>query len=251
MGQLQIGLPFLPETKHSLHFDILRECLRDCDEHHDDCVPQNSSGVSLPKRLINVVDTHSPIVKLYETKRLDKIKYLALSHPWGSPPHFCTYPGDIHKYRNGIRVVDIPKTFQDAVFVTRKLGFQYLWIDSLCIIQGPEGDFESEGKRMEDVFSHAECVLAATCAEGQEDGFLNSIQQRESVAFSRPGKVPVYICEFMDNFDEHVLKSRLNQRGWVLQERVLARRTIHFSSKQSYWECGRGIRCESMTKMQK
>lgn len=251
MSQLQIGFPRLPQTKDSFRFDILRQCLRDCDKHHANCVPQESSRVLLPKRLINVVNKYSPVVKLHETQQQDDIKYLALSHPWGNPPHFCTYPENIDRHKIGIRLINIPQTFQDAVIVTRMLGFQYLWIDSLCIIQGPQGDFESEGKRMEDVFSHAYCVLAASCAEGQGDGFLNPIQQRDSIAICRRGKDPVYICEFMDNFDEHVLKSRLNQRGWVLQERVLARRTIHFSSKQSYWECGGGIRCESMTKMQK
>lgn len=251
MSQMQVGFPRLPETKDPFHFDILRQWLCDCDKHHPNCVPEVSSGVPLPKRLIDVTDKRPSVVRLHETRKRDNMRYLALSHPWGDPPHFCTYPENLDEYRNGIRVGDIPKTFRDAITVTRKLGFQYLWIDSLCIIQGPQGDFDSEGKRMEDVFSHADCVLAASCAKSQKDGFLNSVQQRNSVTIRQPGKDPVYVCEFIDNFEEHVLKSRLNQRGWVLQERVLARRTIYFSSQQSYWECGRGIRCESMTKMQK
>ena len=38
---------------------------------------------------------------------------------------------------------------------------------------------------------------------------------------------------------------------WVLQERALARRTIYFAENQTYFECGRGIQCESMTNMHK
>ena len=42
----------------------------------------------------------------------------------------------------------------------------------------------------------------------------------------------------------------LNKRGWVLQERVLSRRIIHFTKKHTYWECGEGVRCENFTRMQ-
>lgn len=39
-------------------------------------------------------------------------------------------------------------------------------------------------------------------------------------------------------------KSILNSRGWVLQERLLSRRTIHFASDQVYWECREHIVAE-------
>ncbi|KAK3897697.1 hypothetical protein C8A05DRAFT_38726 [Staphylotrichum tortipilum] len=52
-----------------------------------------------------------------------------------------------------------------------------------------------------------------------------------------------------DNFASDVEGSELNQRGWVLQERALSHRTIHFASTQTYWECGHGIRCESFAKL--
>jgi hypothetical protein len=61
----------------------------------------------------------------------------------------------------------------------------------------------------------------------------------------------VYVCESIDNFKEHVLDGALNRRGWVLQEHALARRTVFFTTHQTYFECGRGVRCETMTKMSK
>ncbi|KAM5521195.1 HET domain-containing protein [Fusarium oxysporum f. sp. phaseoli] len=38
----------------------------------------------------------------------------------------------------------IPKTFQGAITVTQKLGFRYLWIGSLCIIQEDVVDWARE-----------------------------------------------------------------------------------------------------------
>lgn len=249
MCKLQIGFPRLPEPGSGLHFEILRQWLRDCDENHTNCKSQKL--YSLPTRLIDVGSKDHPVLKLYETQPRDRIKYFALSHPWGSPPHFCTSPENYERHRQSINPKELPATFQNAVTVTRELNLQYLWIDSICIIQGPEGDFTREAKRMEDVFSQAYCVLAATSATGQDDGFLKHREGRKYLTVQPNGRTPLYICEVIDNFDQHVLKSRLNQRGWVLQERALARRTIFFTNKQTYWECGCGVRCETLSKMHK
>jgi hypothetical protein len=61
----------------------------------------------------------------------------------------------------------------------------------------------------------------------------------------------VHVCEEIDKFQEDIIEGHLNKRGWVLQERVLARQTIYFANRQAYWQCGDGIRCESPTKMRK
>jgi hypothetical protein len=135
--------------------------------------------------------------------------------------------------------------------VTRELGVRYLWIDSLCIIQGKDGDFEDEAERMETVFSEAYCVIAASRATGTSDGFLRDRPNREVVKFKRGLEDPFYVCEAIDDFQHDVIEGHFNKRGWVLQERALARRTIYFTAKQTYWECGDGVRCETLTKMEK
>ncbi|ROW10439.1 hypothetical protein VMCG_01821 [Cytospora schulzeri] len=244
---VQIGLPELPEAGSNHHFEILGKWLDDCDRNHPQCKP--SRLPCLPTRLIYVGTQALPVLKLYETQPGENLKYFALSHPWGSPPHFCTFNTNIQEHKQAIEFNKLPRTFQHAVIATRGLGVQYLWIDSLCIVQGRDGDFQREAKRMEDVFSQADCILAASSATGQGDGFLHPRQTRNYLTLQQPSRPPVYVCEYIDDFNEHVRGSYLNQRGWVLQERALARRTIYFTSKQTYWECGGGVRCETMTKM--
>lgn len=180
-------------------------------------------------------------------------EWVALSHQWGPPPYYFTETSNVNSRKSGIKLADLPRTFRDAVTVTRALQRRYLWIDSICIVQGPGGDFHSESKRMEDVYSGAYCVLAASCATGHNSGFLQSRKARDYVTVCPKGShdTPVYICESIDNFKDHVLNGALNRRGWVLQEHALARRTIFFTEYQTYFECGRGVRCETMTKMSK
>lgn len=252
MGRLQIGLPQLPIAGSQAHVEILRQWLQACDKDHIDCISTRRSVRVIPKRLIDVGTEHATHVRLYETCPQDQMPYLALSHPWGNPPHFCTRPENLSEHKTGISLEILPATFRHAVQITRQLGLQYLWIDSICIIQGPNGDFNEVAKHMEDVFSQAYCVLAASSAKGQADGFLKPRQQRVFHAVPcSDGGGPIYVCEFADNFQSDVLDSRLNQRAWVFQERALARRTIFFTDRQTYWECGDGIQCETLTKVQK
>jgi len=179
------------------------------------------------------------------------LQYIALSHPWGpGPEYFCTDRKNINEYEVNISFEKLPKTFRNAVTATRKLGLQYLWIDSLCIIQGDDGDFAQEALRMEDVYSSAYCTLAASSAKNPNDGFLVPRKDNKFLTFHMNG-FPVYVSRFMDDFEKHVLQGPLSKRGWVMQERALARRTIFFTDRQTYFECGEGVRCETLAKMEK
>jgi hypothetical protein len=156
----------------------------------------------------------------------------------------------------GFHVQDLPKTFQDAVEVTRQLGKQYLWIDSLCIVQSLEEgvqteDWKVESKRMEIVFSSAYCTLAASSAEGSHEGFLKQRPSSQPLQIETEDGGRLYVSKEVDNFLEDMEDAPLNKRGWVLQERILSRRTIHFGAKQTYFECGEGVYCENFTRMKR
>ncbi|KAJ4196949.1 hypothetical protein NW767_009192 [Fusarium falciforme] len=104
---------------------------------------------------------------------------------------------------------------------------------------------------METTFSSAYCVIAASQAMGTSSGFLGERRARRFIRFDEPGETPHYICEAIDDFQHDVIDGDLNKRGWVFQERALARRTIYFTKNQTYWECGHGVRCETLTRMTK
>lgn len=191
--------------------------------------------------------------RLVETAQGSSGKYLALSHRWGDlseEQKFCTYDRNIERLKEVIPVNKLPKSFQDAVRVTRALHIRYLWIDSLCIIQDNTEDWDSESKKMEDVFSNAYCTIAASSAKSSLVGFLGPRRPRDTVGIQTPSG-PLYLAGFIDDFRAHVEESVLSSRGWVLQERALSRRTIYFTNTQIYWECGRGVFCETLAWLRK
>ncbi|KAK0651145.1 hypothetical protein B0T16DRAFT_386632 [Cercophora newfieldiana] len=247
---LQLGFPRLPEAGSSSHTNVISRWLADCDKNHG-CFPHDIGF--LPTRLIDVGTERSAAVRLVcDTASLEgDTQYIALSHRWGREKTLKTRRKNVEGLKEWIINLELlPRTFRHAVQVTRSLGMSYLWIDSLCIIQDDAEDWDQESQRMEEVFSSAYCTIAATCASGTNDGFLKERSQRQVVAMkdARSG-VPFYVCEAINDFGGDVDESELNSRGWVLQERALARRTVHFTKNQTYWECGKGVRCETLTKM--
>ncbi|KAF1352652.1 heterokaryon incompatibility, partial [Lizonia empirigonia] len=51
----------------------------------------------------------------------------------------------------GVADTQLPKTFQQAVAVTRQLQIQYIWINSLCIFQDDLDDWSIQAATMQDV----------------------------------------------------------------------------------------------------
>ncbi|KAI0146112.1 hypothetical protein GGR57DRAFT_506630 [Xylariaceae sp. FL1272] len=254
VSQVPYGLPALPRPGTTAHFDIMRQWLRLCDnkDKHPSCHSHNrGSKGNMPTRVLDVGLDGDDMIRLYEPSADEGEEYIALSHPWGHGPHLITDKGNLEQFKScGIKMSILPGTFRDAVITTRALGKPYLWIDSLCIVQGPGGDFQAQAGRMETVFSSAYCVLAATRAHNQVDGFLQPRRERDYVALrTRNNAGTFHVCENIDDFNGDVLEGHLNRRGWVLQEHALARRTIFFAGNQTYFECGDGVRCETLTKV--
>lgn len=80
-------------------------------------------------------------IKLVETKDwVGKVPYVTISHCWGKGPIAKTTDSTLDKMKDRVDRSMLPQTFKDAVAVTHLLGYRYLWIDALCIIQGNKTD---------------------------------------------------------------------------------------------------------------
>lgn len=153
--------------------------------------------------------------------------------------------------RSGIDIRETPQTFVDAVTIARRLGLRYLWIDSLCICQDDASDWARESSRMVDVYSNAHIVIAANHSDDCNGGIFHSRAARPTTVFKFPGGADDVHAMLLFQTDQRTAFSStefrgepLSRRGWALQERVLAKRVIHYNARQVYFECDHGIFAE-------
>lgn len=90
---------------------------------------------SLPTRVIDVGSAGVASIRLYCTSTGETGRYAALSYCWGGDQLVKTTQKLMQVWSKDIPLSELAKTIQDAIYVTRKLGLQYLWVDAVCIIQ--------------------------------------------------------------------------------------------------------------------
>ncbi|KAK0614351.1 heterokaryon incompatibility protein-domain-containing protein [Immersiella caudata] len=172
-------------------------------------------------------------------------RYAALSYCWGGTAKtLLTISSRAGFLTRGVDLEELPLTVQDALKVTRELGLKWLWVDSLCIIQDCKDDWLREAGRMADVYRDCEVSIAALGAMSSVQGIFC---HRDPLRYAscRLGKgitlLSPYVTGYMARNQGIVWP--LETRGWVVQERMLARRTLKFGTYIS-WECREGIKDE-------
>lgn len=134
----------------------------------------------------------------------------------------------------------LPKTFADAIEITRKLGIDYLWIDSLCIVQDDEDDWQRETALMEHVYGGSYLNIAASSATSVHGGCWVASKGMQST-FRTKVKVgnDELVREIRDDhcYEDAVWNSHLATRAWALQEKLLPPRTVHLGDRGAFWEC--------------
>jgi hypothetical protein len=222
-------------------FNVAKEWLQRCLTTHDMC--KREDPPTLPTRVLDVgsVDgSVEPYLFISNGKRAD---YVALSHCWGGDIPAKTTLQTLATRCASTPMSLLPKTFQHAVIVVRSLGFQYLWIDSLCIIQDSAADWGKESLQMQTVYENAIVTISALDSTSSREGMF--YQRKEALAQVGPlqyrdavnSVLTYYIRTTLPTFRDVMYKGPLNKRAWILQERVLPRAILYFTRAQVYWEC--------------
>jgi len=221
--------------------------LRKCMHNHDNCNSVNTLGDWAPSRLLDIGPATNPFpttIKLTKTESWQRsVHYTTLSHCWGSVQPFRLLRSNLSELMDGIPIDVLPKTFQDAIYATWRFGIQYLWIDSLCIIQDSKKDWDVESSLMAQVYGRCLLNLAATSSNDCTGGlFKNRPPSYLGSRFISVESMTDGFKSYYQLWDQNVWtdsfeSAKLNTRAWVMQERLLSPRTLGFAKAQLFWEC--------------
>jgi hypothetical protein len=225
----------------------MKEWLRVCLEKHTECqrtelADKMAEGPTL--RLVDIGAGAGSYVHLVDfDSNAETRQYITLSYRWTAETKRTSLKtSNKNEYYESIPTRDWPKTYGDALSFARQLNVRYIWIDSLCIVQDDEKDWEEQAAQMDAIYTNGLLNLAGV--EGSRSPGLALSRNPLRVSPCRlTSRCPAsdtrgasWLCFWPDDFEKSVDKAPLYGRGWTFQERVLSKRTVHFGD-QLFWEC--------------
>ncbi|KAF5876420.1 putative heterokaryon incompatibility protein [Botrytis fragariae] len=227
------------------NFDIARGWVNTCIVEHSKSKCPSFEDKLLPSRVINVgLENTNPSLVLTDGVRG---KYVALSHCWGGHIETILTTSNLQSLQREIKMTSLPPNFRDAILITRALGFQFLWIDSLCIIQDSKYDWGIESKKMGEIYQNSVLTIGAAAAHKAADGMLHPRSQtsrdiKPKLKLSKDsGSDDVVEISSSILWPENLRKlfesGPLRSRAWALQERILSPRILWYGRTQIYWQC--------------
>lgn len=202
------------------------------------------------------------------------INYVSLSHCWGPAPNPSAPLGGrvgsvltaetLDAWRRDIPLEKLPLAFQHAVRICVVLGFNHIWIDSLCILQHSVEDLQEQSAVMADVYRFAWLNIAAISTTSDYEGFINDARDPRVVfefqiplgptkrgtasdlnARGRPCLLLDGNAKLLWDYQSDLpggddWLALLFTRAWVYQERSLARRTLAFATHGVFFASDEG-----------
>lgn len=226
-------------TDSACSFELASFWLHQCQSTHQYCRRVQSSR--LPSRVLDVgtsVDSSEPF--LYESKH-EAGTYVTLSHCWGHSPISKTTVANLQDRKKSISMSTLQKTLRDAVTITRKFGIQYLWIDSLCIVQDSKEDWEAHSAHMCTIYRNAEFAIAAGYAVDSSGGCFSEregllCQPHLFARYESPGTTSAWLARLQPS-KPIVSDSPLVHRAWIYQEEMLSPRMLYYDIDGIRWHC--------------
>lgn len=218
--------------------------LEECSHEHDACRhdPQEfSAHQKLPTRLIDILpDGQAGVsVRIVNSADLDgrtSPDFAAVSYLW-TEDELKLSTDRLESMQVDIPREALPSGISQAVAKAQDIGFRYIWVDNLCVIQDSEKDKERECRATADVYRNAALTIvldqfkvqASDVAKNHNRDLSTSIKMPEPQQALVPATLPltVYLTPAFG----------WDTRAWSLQERLLSRRFLHIGEEQMYWEC--------------
>ncbi|KAI9686391.1 MAG: hypothetical protein M1822_003736 [Bathelium mastoideum] len=255
IGNYQIGRFQVDQDLGSeRNYGIARSWLTDCNNSHLECL--SGTVAELPTRVVDIQPTdivNSDSVRVVHSQG-QRAEYAALSHCWGGEVSCLLTAKTSKQFQKAIPLPTLSPNFRDAITITRKLGFRYIWIDSLCILQDSGSDWKRESGKMGLVYRNSSVTISAMASPRSTHGILKCNQTSLSpqpvtmrlFQDKSNNAIPEVRIERSDLEEENLRvldqDSPLASRGWALQELMLSPRHLFYGSNQIYWRCPKGFK---------
>ncbi|OCL11406.1 HET-domain-containing protein, partial [Glonium stellatum] len=170
----------------------------------------------------------------------EREEYIALSYVWGTKNDVMTKKANLEGFsaEGAFSNIVLPRTIRDAIDLTRKLGYLYLWVDSLCIVQDDESVKLHLIANMDNIYANATVTIVAATgfdANAGLSGFEGDLRASTNTPLVMIG--PELQLGVLPHFAAELTESCHATRGWTFQEVCLSPRCVVFLNGSVYFSC--------------
>jgi hypothetical protein len=167
--------------------------------------------------------------------------YVALSYVWGLKKNYTTNISNIrvHQQQGSLETFlgEIPQVIRDAMDLVRRLGFRYLWVDSLCIVQNSKRSWNLNSRVMNLIYGNASLTICAADGSDAWLGLKALDSSKHSTSQYIEECVPGVRLMVSQLAETGINSSVWNTRAWTFQERLLSRRCLIFTEGRVFFQC--------------
>ncbi|KAI0200439.1 heterokaryon incompatibility protein-domain-containing protein [Astrocystis sublimbata] len=219
----RFAVPAFIDTK------LLASWVHQCDENHEHpavSATTFSRMQSITSRgLFRAINTSTGSVEVHNSLP----KFVALSYVWGKRGD----EPDNHTPKSKPISSHVP-TIRDAAIVAASLGFQWIWVDRICIDQSSETEKAILIPYMKDIYAAAQLTIVAARGDSAQSGLLDTRNPERYLRFNFSLSVLV-VSGFLRKLID---KSAWGSRGWTFEEHVFSRRLLFFFDSEVIFKCG-------------
>ncbi|OJD33178.1 uncharacterized protein BKCO1_32000106 [Diplodia corticola] len=214
-----------PISSVGVDYEELRRKLAFCDGRGAKYILKDTPPPAHP---IFVINCHTRKVE----PLVPGTKYVCLSYVWGPPkgenPDFGDLPDPTER------------TVEDAITVTSKLHYQYLWVDKYCIDQKDENMKMAQINQMDCIYAQADLTIIAAAGDHADYGLPGvSTQPRSPRRSFKIGDYVLMSCWEESSLAHGLRQSKWMERGWTYQEALLSQRRLFFTDYCYLHDCGK------------
>lgn len=218
-----------------LDLDNIKRYLQNCLRHHASCDQQKEISNSRLSRL-RLIDCSTRSIVTHPAEN----PYVALSYRWGESHT------DLSVQQTDMLPTQLPATIEDAIQVTRSLGFKYLWIDKYCVLQTDGYDFKHQIRQMHLIYRSAQITIIAGGSMDASSGLVGVSTPRANMQTKGRYKDLKLITFSSWPWACVTHTEGWIERAWTFQEGYFSQRRLAFTDKQVLFDCDEGVVSEDL-----
>lgn len=230
---------FAREVTERVDAELIKLWLSRCDKKHSICSQRNKE--SYPPGLI-LIDAEK--MCLVPVAPGNPVRYVALSYVWGyiAQPTLTKAVLETWTSDGQLGDVEVPRTIRDAIQLVRMIGYRYIWVDALCIVQDDAASRHGQISQMHEIYRHADVTIVAADGDSCSEGLPGVTLAKDRVYKHRRYELPGMCFMKVPSSTKHGIEmSPWRTRGWTFQEELCSRRTLVLLPELMFFSCASAV----------